>query len=74
MVINVEAKDSNGVPLNIGDKVEVFDWCRGEQKLIYTGVVEFDTEDMQLTIQPENGYHEIDQFDLWHKAKKIKVT
>ena len=74
MVINVEVKDSNGLDLNIGDVVSVFDWCRGEQKLLYVGVVGFDTDDMSLTIQPKDGYVDIDQNDLWHKAGKVKVV
>ena len=73
MVINVEVKDTKGKELNIGDTVDVYDWSIHHPRKLYRGIVQFDTEDMQLTIQPKEGYFEIDQFDLWHKAPKYKV-
>jgi len=73
MVIEIELKDSNGKDLNIGDKVDVHNWSRDDKSKLFTGEVVFDEEYMQLTIEAEHGYFDIDQFDLWHKAPKYKV-
>jgi hypothetical protein len=73
MIINVTIKDSKGNDLNIGDTVSVYNWhTKRPRDLLYVGVVEFDKDEMQLEIQPKDGYFDIDQYDLWLKAYKIK--
>ena len=73
MIINVSKKDSDGNELSIGDTVEVRDWNIRDNKVLFVGIVQFDTEDMQLTIQPKDGWFDIDQFDLWNKAGLLKI-
>ena len=59
--------DSNGTPLFLGDKVDVYDWGHSKE-FIGGGEIKWDKNEMKYIV----GTLGIDSYDLWSKAKLIK--
>lgn len=64
MFIDFDVRDKNGVPINIGDTVELFDWG-GDHKSLGKTVIAWDSSEGRLSCTPNIVD---DAYDFFSKA------